>query len=293
MLRLQGAIIMQVLPFPLHRRPERAAISLAGADVSGFLQGLLTADVETLAAGEAAYAALLQPQGKILFDFFVLNIGERYLIDCSAAQKPGLIKRLMFYKLRARVDIADLADHGVGVSFTRPSDSLSFVDPRTPLLGWRVIAPAGALPDIDGSRYRLGRIRLGIGDSEEDIGSGKLFPHEANLDQLGGVSFSKGCFVGQEVVSRMEHRGTARSRIVPMSVAGGAPAHGIEVKAGEGTLGTVLSSDGEDALALIRLDRLADAAQERRALLTEGKRVHVRKPQWAKFEVAAAAAEVD
>src|SRR5437868_9489522 len=102
MLGLQGAIIMQILPFPLHRRPERAAISVAGTGAPEFLQGLLTADIEALAAGEAAYAALLQPQGKILFDFFILNSGERYLIDCSAMQKPEIAKRLMFYKLRAQ-----------------------------------------------------------------------------------------------------------------------------------------------------------------------------------------------
>ena len=102
---------MQILPFPLHSRPERAAIAVAGPDAPGFLQGLLTADIEALTDGQAAYAALLQPQGKILFDFFVVNAGERYLIDCSAKQKPDLIKRLMFYRLRARVENGELAEY--------------------------------------------------------------------------------------------------------------------------------------------------------------------------------------
>jgi tRNA-modifying protein YgfZ len=277
---------MQALPFPLHKRPERGVISVSGADAPGFLQGLLTSDVEALAPGRAAYAALLQPQGKILFDFFVLNCDGRYFIDCSAAQKADLIKRLTFYKLRARVDIDDLGSHEIGVSFARPSRDNVFADPRTALLGFRIIASKGQLPPADSDRYRLGRIRLGIGDSDEDIGSGKLFPHEANLDQIGGVSFTKGCFVGQEVVSRMEHRGTARSRILPVHVGGGVPAKGSEIKAGEATIGTMLSSEGEDGLALIRLDRLKEAVEDGRALLTEGREVHARKPQWARFEVA-------
>jgi folate-binding protein YgfZ len=288
MLNPWGAIIMHILPFPLHRRPERAVISVAGADAEGFLQGLLTADIGMLKPGEAAYAALLQPQGKILFDFFVLDTGQGYLIDCSAAQKADLLKRLTFYKLRARVEIADALDQEVGVSFTPPPDGHRFADPRLPLLGFRVIAPVGQLPLGDGDRYRFGRIRLGIADTDEDIGSGKLFPHEANLDQLGGLSFSKGCFVGQEVVSRMEHRGTARSRILPINVSGGAPSTGAEIKAEETLIGTLLSSDGDDALALIRLDRLKEAVSQGRSLLTEGRTVHVRKSQWAKFEVAGA-----
>jgi folate-binding protein YgfZ len=279
---------MQALPFPTHRRPERAVISVAGTDAVAFLQGLLTADVEALKPGEAAYAALLQPQGKILFDFFVFHAGERHLIDCSAAQKPDLIKRLMFYKLRARVEIGDLADHEVGVSFAPVSEVYRFSDPRSALLGWRIAAPAGKLPAAEGSGYRFGRIRLGIADSDEDIGSGKLFPHEANLDQLAGVSFTKGCFVGQEVVSRMEHRGTARNRILPVNVAGGAPAKGAEVNATGTSIGSILSSDGDDALALIRLDRLKDARKDGRMLLTDGRNVDVRKPPWARFEVAGA-----
>jgi len=290
MLIFPGAITMQIPSFPLHRRPERAVIAVGGADAASFLHGLITADVQALASGEATYGALLQPQGKILFDLFVFKAGERHLIDCSSLQKSDLIRRLMFYKLRARVEISDLADHGVAVSLTRPEGS-AFADPRYPPLGWRAIAPNDQLPSTDAGGYRSGRIRLGIADSDEDIGSGKLFPHEANLDQLSGVSFTKGCYVGQEVVSRMQHRGTARSRILPVKVAGGANVNGAEVKAGDRVIGTLLSFDGEDALALLRLDRLYEAANDGRVLLTDGRRVHVRRPQWAKFEIATAAVQ--
>ncbi|MFL5258259.1 MAG: YgfZ/GcvT domain-containing protein [Hyphomicrobiales bacterium] len=282
---------MQAHPFPLHRRPERALIFVAGADAPEFLQGLLTCDVRPLGPGQASYAALLQPQGKILFDFFLLNDGERYLIDCSAEQKPDLLKRLSFYKLRAKVEIGEIADCEIGVAFQRPAQGSSFEDPRFSILGWRVVAPLGTLPAADGSAYRFARIELGIADTDEDIGSGKLFPHEANLDQLGGVSFTKGCFIGQEVVSRMQHRGTARSRILPVRVGGVAPPKGAEIRAGNSVIGTVLSSDGEDALALIRLDRLKEAVEEGRPILTEERRVHVRRPEWARFDVPQATVE--
>jgi tRNA-modifying protein YgfZ len=282
---------MHAHSFPLHRRPERALIFVAGTDAPEFLQGLLTCDVRPLGPRQASYAALLQPQGKILFDFFLLNDGERYLIDCSAEQKPDLLKRLAFYKLRAKVEIGEAADHEIGVALQKSELGSSFEDPRTLLLGWRVIAPTGILPDASGSAYRLARIALGIADTDEEIGSGKLFPHEANLDQLGGVSFTKGCFIGQEVVSRMQHRGTARSRILPVRILGGSPDKGAEIRAGNSVIGTVLSSDGEDALALIRLDRLKDAVEEGRPLLTEERVVHVRRPEWARFDVPQATVE--
>jgi folate-binding protein YgfZ len=206
------------------------------------------------------------------------------VIDCSAAQKADLLKRLTFYKLRAKVTLAD-SDEDVGVAVVKPDIGLAYTDPRVAQLGARLVAPKGSLPDGDGQTYRGGRIRLGLADSDEDIGSGELFPHEANLDQLGAVSFKKGCFIGQEVVSRMEHRGTARSRIVPV-YSPECAAKGSEIKADGKTIGTVLSSAGSDALALIRLDRLKDAVEAGAGLLTEAGPVHVRKPGWARYDVA-------
>lgn len=276
---------MQRLPFATQKLTSRAVVTVSGDDARDFLQNLVTADIAGLKPGEAAYAALLQPQGKILFDFFILAEDGRYVIDCSAARKADLLKRLAFYKLRAKVALAE-SDEEVGVAPAKPANGTSFPDPRVVQLGSRLIAPKGSLPEADGETYRSVRIRLGLADSDEDIGSGELFPHEANLDQLGGVSFSKGCFIGQEVVSRMEHRGTARSRIVPVHAPKGAPAKGAEIKAGEKIIGTLLSSAGSDGLALIRLDRLKDAVESGIGLLTEGGPIHVRKPAWARFDVA-------
>jgi folate-binding protein YgfZ len=276
---------MQRLPFATQKLPSRAVISVAGEGAKDFLQNLVTADIDALNPGEATYSALLQPQGKILFDFFVLAEDGRYAIDCSKTQKAELLKRLTFYKLRAKVNLTD-SDEDVGVAAAKPANGLSYTDPRTAQLGVRLIAGKGSLPESDPEAYRGGRIRLGIADSDEDIGSGELFPHEANLDQLGAVSFKKGCFIGQEVVSRMEHRGTARNRIVPVYSARNAAAKGSTIAAGGKTIGTVLSASDKDALALIRLDRLKDAVEAREGLLTESGPIHVRKPGWARFDVA-------
>jgi tRNA-modifying protein YgfZ len=246
---------MRDIHFTAGRLPGRAILRVEGPDAGHFLHNLVTSDTEGMAPGEARYAALLSPQGKILFDFFVILIGDGYLIDCAASQKADLLKRLGFYKLRAKVTVTESGD-AVCVSMTEPDAQVRYIDPRTPAIGWRFIDHTGSLPDAIG--HDAARIALGLADTDADLGSGEFFPHEANLDQLGGVSFKKGCYVGQEVVSRMEHRGTARSRILPVSLDGTAPPKETEVRAGGKQIGTLLSSSGTQALALIRLDRLAE-----------------------------------
>ena len=272
---------MRDIQFTAGRLPGRAILRVEGPDAGHFLHNLVTSDTEGLAQGEARYAALLSPQGKILFDFFVILAGEGYLIDCAASQKADLLRRLGFYKLRAKVTITESGD-ATGVSMTEPEAAVRYADPRAPAIGWRFI-DSGSLPEAIG--YDAARIALGLADTDADLGSGEYFPHEANLDQLGGVSFSKGCYVGQEVVSRMEHRGTARSRILPVSLDGAAPAKGTDIRAGDKQIGTLLSSSGEQALALLRLDRLADATEP---LLTGAVTVTVLKPRWATYDVPGA-----
>jgi len=273
-------VLMANSSFLMQVRRERAVLGLEGAESENFLHNLVTADILGLAGGEARYSALLTPQGKILFDFFVAKTVEGYLLDCAASQLEELIKRLMFYRLRAKVTIAERKDLEVGVSPTKPEALIAYIDPRTPLIGWRMIGEKGKLPI--GAGYDDARIALGLADSDGDIGSGELFPHEANLDQMGAVSFSKGCYIGQEVVSRMEHRATARSRILPVTFEGAAPPRGTAIKSADRIIGSVLSSAGDAALALLRLDRLAEATQP---LLTDAVRVHVHKPAWIKYDV--------
>ena len=271
---------MRDIEFRAGRLPGRAFLAVRGPEAGHFLHNLLTSDIDHLAEGEAAYAALLTPQGKILFDMLVVRQGDGYLIDCAASQRADLMKRLAMYKLRAKVEIAARDDLAVGVSSVEVPGG--YRDPRSAVIGWRLI---GA-PEGEAEGYDSARIAAGLADSAADLGSGEFFPHEANLDQLAGVNFRKGCYVGQEVVSRMEHRGTARSRILPVVLEGEAPPKGTDIRAGEKQIGTLLSSSGTRALALIRLDRLAEASAP---LLADGVTLKVLKPAWATFDVPGAA----
>ena len=248
---------------------DRGVLRVAGEDAASFLQGLLTNDVVDLTVGAARYAALLSPQGKILFDFLVLRIpaesGTVFLIDAPAAQLAELARRLGFYRLRAKVTIADeSAERAVaafwGAAPAEPPGGFLYVDPRDPRLGWRAILLRAAAPAIDGGEaYEAHRIRLGVPRGGVDFAYADIFPHDANLDLLHGVDFDKGCYVGQEVVSRMRHRGTSRKRIVRLALSGAAPAPGAPVLAGETPVGTLGSAADGLALALLRLDRIEDA----------------------------------
>jgi tRNA-modifying protein YgfZ len=260
---------------------DRGVVSVSGADAAGFLQGLLTNDVERLAPGEARYAALLTPQGKILFDMIVVRAdgGEpSYLIDCAAAQAADLTKRLGFYRLRAKVLIADESVGRAVAAFweiepPRIADGLVYADPRDPRLGWRAILPrpaAAALGSEHAGEYESLRIAVGAPKGGLDFAYGDAFPHDANFDLLHGVDFDKGCYVGQEVVSRMKHRGTARKRVARVKLAGPAPAPGTPVLDRELSVGSLGSSSGREALALLRLDRAEDAKAAGRTLSAGG-----------------------
>jgi tRNA-modifying protein YgfZ len=258
--------------FPNQLCPDRAVISISGDGALAFLHNLLTCDVVGLTQGQAAYGALLSPQGKILHDVFVFNTGDQVLVDCAAEQRDALLQKLMMYKLRAKLTIIARDDLEVAVG------DEGYVDPRNAQMGHRFFAANGAFKAGEG--YDAVRISLGLADSIRDIGTNNLFPHEANLDQFGGVNFTKGCYVGQEVVSRMQHRGTARSRILP--VTGQGLIKGASITSADKTIGEILSSTGTNALALIRLDRLDDATAP---LLSNAVTLKVQKPDWIKYEV--------
>jgi tRNA-modifying protein YgfZ len=260
---------------------DRGVISASGADATAFLQGLLTNDVERLEPGEARYAALLTPQGKILFDMIVVRAPGKessYLIDCAAAQVADLTKRLGFYKLRAKVAIAnESADRAVAAFWgdEQPSiaEGLVYADPRDARLGWRAILPraiAAAIGSEHVSEYEGLRIAVGAPKGGIDFAYGDAFPHDANFDLLQGVDFDKGCYVGQEVVSRMKHRGTARKRVTRVKLTGPAPAPGTPVLDRELAVGALGSSSGREALALLRLDRAEEATAAGRTLSAGG-----------------------
>jgi folate-binding protein YgfZ len=255
---------------------SRAVIRLAGEAPLAFLHNLLTCEVAQLPAGQWTYGALLSPQGKIQHDVFVIHDGEQVFVDCSTSQRDALLQKLKLYRLRAKIEIAAEDTRAVAVG---TNEGLASADPRDATLGLRAVVSAKSLPV--GQGYDASRLALGLADSDSDIGVNQLFPHEANFDQWGGVSFSKGCYVGQEVVSRMQHRGTARSRILPVTSDSEPPAEGSGIRSGEMVIGEMLSSAGNAGLALIRLDRLADA---RAPLLSETVSIHVHKPAWMKAE---------
>jgi folate-binding protein YgfZ len=248
---------------------DRGVLRVGGPQCETFLQDLVTNDVTKLAPGEARYAALLTPQGKILFDMMLVAIeddGARtFLIDCPRAQAVDLAKRLGFYKLRARVIIEDRSEDIAVLAYfdAAPSSAPGIVvrDPRSDSLGYRAYVPrqqaSAALPDE--SLYDARRIDAGVPKGGVDFIYGDAFPHEANFDRIHGVDLTKGCYIGQEVVSRMQHRGTARKRVVKVAFAGDAPLPGAEIKAGEILIGTMGSSAGDHGLATVRIDRLEEA----------------------------------
>lgn len=244
--------------------PDRSVILVSGAEAPAFLQGLFTNDVQKLQPGEARFAALLSPQGKILFDFLVLRDGDaatpRFLIDCPAALAADLAKRLMLYRLRAKVEIADRsADLGVAAFWGGAAPQGAFRDPRAAALGFRRIGPRAELAALGDDGYEAHRIACGVPKGGVDFAYGDAFPHDANMELIHGVDFAKGCYVGQEVVSRVQHRGTARKRVTPVRFAGDAPAIGAEIFAGDAAIGAMGASANGQGLAMLRVDKAAEA----------------------------------
>ena len=265
---------------------DRALVSLAGEDAQKFLQDLVTADIDALALGDSTYASLLTPQGKVLFDFFVIRERQGYLLDCVLSQQEVLAKRLTFYKLRAKVAIAT-ADKRHALAVLEGTMPNAITDPRTPAMGQRLYDGPGTGEDGTGAYHRQ-RIALGLAEGVQDFESGEIFPHEANFDQIGAISFRKGCFVGQEVVSRIEHRGTARSRIFPCRVEGALPAKGSEIYAAGKVIGRACSGVADRLLALLRLDRLEEARGGGLPVTAGQSILHPERPPWARFTLPTA-----
>lgn len=281
--------------------PERGVVEVKGPDARHFLHNLLTTDVGRIVPGTAGYGGLLTPQGKILFDFIVHDASaDRFLLDVAADKAAELAKRLGFYRLRAAVEIADRsAELRVVAAWDGvpdlPAGAVTAADPRLAALGLRAIVPAGAIdPERAGrsspAAYRAHRIRLGVPEGGADFAFGEAFPHDADMDQLGGVDFTKGCYTGQEVVARMEHRGTARRRVIAVAAETALPPAGTPVMVGDIEIGTLGSSDGAAGLASLRLDRAADAMRAGRAITAAGVVLQVAIPAWARFGWPEAAA---
>ena len=275
--------------------PDRGVVKVSGSDARDFLNGLVTTDMTLLQPGLGRFGALLTPQGKIIVDFLITEVpsghGGGFLIDCPRALAQGLADKLGFYKLRAKVQVENLSD-SLGVLAAWDGDptvkpDLTFADPRHAALGWRILVPeelARKAADLIGAElvdsiaYDAHRIASGVPRGGLDFIYGDAFPHETNMDRLHGVDFDKGCYVGQEVVSRMQHRGTARTRTVRVVLDGPAPAPGETILAGDKSLGTMGSSADGAGLALIRIDRAADALDAGMPLTSGGLGIRIAEP---------------
>jgi folate-binding protein YgfZ len=275
---------------------DRGVVKVSGEDARTFLNGLLTTDVTLVRPGLGRFGALLTPQGKITTDFLITEApaghGGGFLIDAPRVLAKSLAAKLGFYKLRAKVAVEDLTDSiGVmavwdGEPATKPD--LMFADPRSDALGWRILVPEELAPKVaalidaelvDGTAYEAHRIAMGVPRGGLDFMYGDAFPHETNMDRLNGVDFDKGCYVGQEVVSRMQHRGTARTRTVKILLDGPGPEAGNTVLAGDKQVGTMGSSADGKGLVLIRVDRAAEALEAGVPLTSGGLTVRIADPE--------------
>jgi folate-binding protein YgfZ len=274
--------------------PDRGVIKVAGEDARNFLNGLITTDVDRLKPGLGRFGALLTPQGKIIVDFLITEApaghGGGFLIDCPKPLAEGLATKLKFYKLRAKVTV-DSLDLGVLAAWDgqlAAQPDLSFADPRNEHLGTRILIPEDLkqkLSDligaelVDAADYEAHRIALGVPRGGLDFMYSDAFPHETNMDRLAGVDFDKGCYVGQEVVSRMQHRGTARTRSVKVLLEDSSPEAGVSVMAGDKSVGTMGSSAQGKGIALVRIDRVADALDAGQPLTAGGLALKLAEPE--------------
>src|ERR1700716_302501 len=275
--------------------PDRGVVKVSGGDARDFLNGLVTTDVTLLRPSLGRFGALLTPQGKITVDFLIaeapLGHGGGFLIDAPRALAQNLADKLGFYKLRAKVAVENLSD-SLGVLAVwdgEPSmkPDLAFADSRHEALGWRILVPEELKQKVadligaelvDEAAYEAHRVLAGVPRGGLDFIYSDAFPHEANMDRLHGVDFDKGCYVGQEVVSRMQHRGTARTRTVRVILEGPSPGPGTAILAGDKPVGTIGSTAGRNGLALIRIDRAADALAAGMPLTSGGLAIRIAEP---------------
>ncbi len=288
------------------RLGRRGVIAVAGRDARDFLQNLISNDVDKVSESHAIYAALLTPQGKYLFDFFVLSDGERLLLDCEAARLEALIKRLSLYRLRADVRLEELGGERAVFALFGPGAAAAlglgpdpggargfaggqaFVDPRLPEVGARIVAPPEqvmgalnelAIPAAEEADYDKGRLELGLPDGSRDLEVDRTILLEANFEELNGVDFQKGCFVGQEVTARTKYRGLVKKRLMRVDLDGPAPAPDTPILRAGKASGFIRSGLDGKAMALIRLEALASG----RTLMAADKQVVPVKPDWANY----------
>ncbi len=286
-------------------------LMVAGADRVAFLQGLVSNDAAKAGPDRALYAALLTPQGKYLHDFFIAASGDTLLLDVEAARIDDLRRRLALYKLRAKVTLADASDRydviaafGTGVLGVLGlkedagaarvwGDGAAFVDPRLAALGARLILPRGAgetalaqagLTRADAADYDRLRLGLGVPDGSRDLAIEKAILLESGFDELNGIDWQKGCYIGQELTARTKYRALIKKRLMPVAIEGPLPPPDTPVMLGAAEAGEMRSGRDGAGLALLRLEAVAAAAREGRPLTAGTTRLWPRRPAWMKLE---------
>jgi hypothetical protein len=271
----------QVVAMPL--RLDRAFLRVSGPDATVFLDNLLTQDVTKLNDASVLYSALLTPQGKVVADMFLWAENDKpapsVLIECDPSRSAELLRRLNLYKLRAKVAIEDATAQAIAL-YSDQNLGGNKQDPRNRALGWRDVTDLQALFEDGAGTYEHHRLALGVPDLARDAAPEEVFAGEALLEELNGVAFDKGCFVGQENVSRMKRRATTRKKFCPIVFEGEAIAYGTPVLAGEAEIGSVRTGAAGRAMALVRLDRALDAASEGKPLTAAGRSVRLDPPSW-------------
>jgi folate-binding protein YgfZ len=297
---------------------NRGVLAISGGDAREFLQGLVSNDLSRVSPTQAIYAALLTPQGRYLHDFFIMKKDGVFFLDCEAAERrDDLMRRLKVYTLRSEVSLADASSNysvavlmgedaieKLGLSET-PGETpgaatafgggVAYSDPRLAELGARaLLSRDDAEAAIKDGGFSLGeeedyerlRLELGIPDGSRDMEVGKALLLENGFDELHGVDWDKGCYMGQELTARTKHRGLVKKRLMPVTVDGPLPAPGTSVLLGETEAGTVTSGLGTRALALLRLEAMERAQTQGEALMAGGARLAPQQPDWMKIETA-------
>ncbi|AQS41928.1 MAG: Folate-binding protein YgfZ [Candidatus Tokpelaia hoelldobleri] len=281
---------------------NRTLITIDGTDAAHFLQTIITTDIDAIKTGGMYAGALLSPQGKVLFDFLIGRDEKRFLLDIAQELADGFIRRLSLYKLRSDVKI-EQTNHNIISVFTEEnsqnSGKILEKDDNTLIFqDKRFKKPANVLRIYQFNKHPQPfvnhkqkwddlRIENGIAESGSDFAPADVFPHDINYDQISGLSFTKGCYIGQEVISRMQHRGTARRRVVVATGALPLPEAGTEITAAGKVLGTLGTVAGNHAIALVRIDRVANALQAGEIISANGVALTLAIPQNAHFTFSA------
>lgn len=274
--------------------PARAVLTLSGPDATAFLQGLVSNDVDKAAPGRAVYAALLSAQGKFQYDFFVTAKDGSLLLDAEASRIDDLAKRLKLYKLRSKVTIERLDGHvvaavwGEGCETALSIGAVAYIDPRLAAAGVRMVLPepqvgdltAAGFAEASAADYDAHRLSHGLPDGSRDMVVDKAVLLECGFEELHGVDFAKGCYMGQELTARTKYRGLVKKRLLPVEIAGEPPASGTQITLDGKDAGELRSVNGQAGIALIRLDAFDKARIEGLPLMAGAVPLSAWTPEW-------------